>query len=435
MPEPLPVRAFSFWDNSIDYLGAGPGTNGKDVVSTLHMRIPARLYVISTLAFLALSALQVHACQCGIDMRYKNLRERAEKRAKSYAAVFEGRVKRISLNIPAVTAKIGDVISADDPYSRLNAMEMVRVDFDVSRVYRGTKAKELAVYTGFGGGDCGAGFSTGTDYLVYAAGSDLNHLSVSMCSPGGIVGSERTGADLRYLRGERPTAGDVAAWKPDSLIPKTEQEKRYQEATRFREKATGKICGKINRNEGHITFIATAGSSFGDAPWAYFNEDGTFCSGALGPGTYYLLYTKRSEHGPSEAVFYPDVTDRSRAQRVEINAGQTRNDVVFNISPQSSYSVRGLISTNDKSNLDSESVSLALIPVDAPVRSAIHARSIDFSTSVPLPKTKYFSFEHVAPGRYFVWINVMRKGWYTKKTEVTVTNHSKFITLELIHQK
>ncbi len=368
-------------------------------------------------------------------MRYKNLRERAENRAKGYTAIFEGRVKRISLNLPAVTAKIGDVISADDPYSYTNAREMVRVDLDVSRVYRGTNTREFTVYTGFGGGDCGARFSTGTDYLVYAAGSDLNHLSVSMCSPGGVIGSERTEADLRFLRGEKPTAADLAPWKSESLISKSEQEKRYKEAIRFREQATGKICGKVNRDEGEITFFAQAGSSFGDAPWAHFNGDGTFCSDALGPGAYYLLYTKRSEHGPSEAIFYPNATDRSGAKLVDIQAGQTRNDIVFNVSPQSSYSVRGLISTNDKSNLDSESVSVVLIPADAPVRSAVHARSIDFSTSLPLPKTKYFSFDHVPPGRYFVWVNVMRKGWYTKKTEVTVTNHSKFITLELTHNK
>jgi hypothetical protein len=39
------------------------------------------------------------------------------------------------------------------------------------------------------------------------------------------------------------------------------------------------------------------------------------------------------------------------------------------------------------------------------------------------------------PGRYFAYVSVLGQGWFTKKEEVIVNTHMKFISLELTHRK
>jgi hypothetical protein len=105
------------------------------------------------------------------------------------------------------------------------------------------------------------------------------------------------------------------------------------------------------------------------------------------------------------------------------------------VAQQHTYTVRGFITTNSKTGLGSQSVFLALIPVEAPVREAMNFTTVDFTTRWPLPKTKYFNFENVVPGQYVVWVQVAGKGWHTQKQEFTVSNSSKIITLELQHDR
>jgi len=59
----------------------------------------------------------------------------------------------------------------------------------------------------------------------------------------------------------------------------------------------------------------------------------------------------------------------------------------------------------------------------------------DFQSSFPLPKVKYFDFENVLPGHYIAYVSVLGEGWHTKKEELSVTTHMKFIFLELVHKK
>jgi hypothetical protein len=90
-----------------------------------------------------------------------------------------------------------------------------------------------------------------------------------------------------------------------------------------------------------------------------------------------------------------------------------------------------MISTNDKSELGADSVSVSLISLDGLPYLFVQSKTVDFQGSLPLPKVKYFDIDNVPPGRYVAYVSVLGKGWYTKKEIVDVTRHSKFISLEL----
>jgi len=180
---------------------------------------------------------------------------------------------------------------------------------------------------------------------------------------------------------------------------------------------------------------STAGYSPLAHPTANVNLDGSFCSERLGPGKYYLYFTRGSDGGLTSAVYYPGVSERNKARIIEVNAGKPQSDITFKVTVQKTHSVRGIISTNDKSGLDAHGVYVALVGLDGGPYPAWYDQTIDFQRFFPLLKVKYFNFENVLPGRYIAYASVAGRGWYTKKEEVSVTTHMKFISLELVHKK
>jgi len=134
-------------------------------------------------------------------------------------------------------------------------------------------------------------------------------------------------------------------------------------------------------------------------------------------------------------MYYPGVSQRAKATTIEVGAGQILSDITFKVPVQKTYAVRGIISTNDKSGLDARSVYVALVDLEGRAFPAAYSQPIDFQSSFPLPKVKYFDFENVLPGRYVAYVSVLGQGWFTKKEEVSVTAHMKFISLELLHKK
>lgn len=72
-----------------------------------------------------------------------------------------------------------------------------RVQFAVTRVWRGQPADSIDVMTGSGGGDCGYGFRKGRKYLVYAAEHE-GRLTTNICSPTKPL--DRAAQDLEYLQ-------------------------------------------------------------------------------------------------------------------------------------------------------------------------------------------------------------------------------------------
>jgi hypothetical protein len=403
------------------------------------MSLPSavRLAVFSCIMLIA--AKQASACMCGRFGRGKNSWEIAKSGAATASAIFEGTPERFELRWGVLEAKPEDLISADSPNEGHDVSPRMLVTFRVQRAYKGDLRPTVQIGTGLGGGDCGAQFAPGLTYLVYASGPSAHELGVSMCSPAGWIGSSDEAINLRFLRNERPTSADLAPLKSWSS---TEQEKQRQHDMEEFEKryaaVTGSVCGAVveNRTEdesgGSISFLSAQGYS----PVAHLrtriNQDGSFCSGRLGPGKYYLYFTRGSKDGVCSASYYPGTPDRAKATAIEINAGQDKTNVVFKIPAQKTYSVRGFITADDKSGLNA--VSIALISLDGGYETS-YRQTIDFQGFSLLPKTRFFNFDNVVPSRYVAYASVDSQGWLTKKVEVTVSSHMKFLSLELVHKK
>ena len=80
----------------------------------------------------------------------------------------------------------GTVVGANTLSQRLFNSEP-RFTFAVSEAWKGTESARVVVRTGRGGGDCGYGFATGMDYLVYATDADnspltSNDLATGICT-------------------------------------------------------------------------------------------------------------------------------------------------------------------------------------------------------------------------------------------------------------
>jgi hypothetical protein len=138
----------------------------------------------------------------------------------------------------------------------------------------------------------------------------------------------------------------------------------------------------------------------------------------------------------SPALYYPGVEERVKARAIRVQAGRDQAGLIFKVAPQNqkTYSVPGFISTNDKSGLSANDVSLALVNLDSD-RLISYQQTIDFRGPLPFPKVKYFNFENVVPGHDIAYASVFGQGWFTKTVEVTVSTHMKFISMELVHRK
>jgi len=268
-----------------------------------------------------------------------------------------------------------------------------------------------------------------------------------MCSPGGWTGSKDVETNLRYLRKERPILADLIRfkhWTELSQKELTEREEQRQRNLKEWEKkyaaVTGRICGTVirdhpeNRHPVNISFLSTEGYSPVDHPVAQVNQDGSFCSERLGPGKYYLHFTRASDDGALSALYYPGCVEREKATAIAVSAGQDQPGLVFKFPKQDTYSVRGFISTDDKSGLTENNVSIKLVNLDGD-RQTWYGQTVDFRGPFPLHKTKYFKFENVVPGRYIAYATVSGGNWLTKKVELKVSTHMKFISLELLSKR
>jgi hypothetical protein len=394
---------------------------------------------------IAVTARPMFACKCGSSFHGNNPLEVAKLEAEGSAAIFEGTPERFELQWSLLNAKEGELISAEDPGAARGDWPRMLITFLVQRAYKGNLGREVQISTGLGGGDCGAVFAPGLTYLVYAGGPNIRGFGVSMCSPGGWIGNSIVDTDLRYLRRQRPIASDLAPYRPWTPIEDTKhEEQRHREFEELQKRyaaVTGKICGTVSAEKtegartGIMSFLSTAGYSPVDRPDVLVKPDGTFCSNRLGPGNYYLYFTKGSDTGLISAAYYPGVADRAKATPIEIGAGQTLAGISFKVPAQKTYSVRGFISTHDKSKLGMGNVSLALVNLDEITYQTSYTQTIHFGGSFPLPNVKYFNFENVLPGHYAAYASVLGQGWYMKKVEVNVAIHMKFISLELLHKK
>jgi len=407
------------------------------------MRLASVIRLIAIVAFSTIWAEGAFACQCGAGFREKNAWENAKRAEQNANAIFEGTPIKFELRWDLLDAKEGELIATDAFLwtSSTERMPQMVVTFRVERTFKANLGADVQVHTGLGGGDCGATYMPGLNYLVYAGGPTLDQLSVSMCSPGGWIGDTSIATDLRYLRREQPTSKDLAPisrWSQrDSANEEATRKRAYEEGRKRFEAATGKICGKLvhgdpkDNGHGSITFLSTLGYSPASPPYAEFKDDGSFCSQNLGPGKYYLFFVQRDDQAVS-ALYYPGVADIAKAIPIAVQAGQTQSNITFQVAKQASYSVRGFISADDRSAFDSELVdtSISLVRPDGDLR-VIYGAKTKFRL---LPKLLYFKFDSVVPGRYFVFVQG-RMGWMSRKVVVDVRSHAKFISVDLVRKK
>jgi hypothetical protein len=382
---------------------------------------------------LAAFAKDASACQCGATYHTKNERAYAQKVVLASTVIFEGTPIEFEFRWSLLSAKEGELVPCDGFWHQdvLRSPHMV-ITFQVVRAYQGSLGSEVQVHTGVGGGDCGANYAPGLNYLVFTGGSSSDQLSTSRCSPGGWIGNTEVSAELRFLRKEKPTASDLAPiprWSDETANQKAQRENAWKEGQERYTAATGRICGSVSGGNagptgGAVIFLSTLGHSpFTDTD-ANVNDDGSFCSLNLGPGKYYLFLRRESEKG-STALYYPGVADLASATPIEVTPGQTRSSLAFKVTEQNRYSVRGFVNWSDYSAL-TDDISVALVRADGDRSVWYHATSTHL-----LPGLAYFKIENVLPGLYAAFVQG-ESGWMTRKHEVQVTNHSKIIALDLV---
>ncbi|MFC4596917.1 hypothetical protein [Cohnella hongkongensis] len=90
-----------------------------------------------------------------------------------------------------------------------SSVDLVKIKFDVDRVWKGELARQTTVYTSIGSESCGyVSFEPGTSYLVSAYGSP-DRLETGMCEL--TKPAEHAGADIQQLgAGREPLPGSAA---------------------------------------------------------------------------------------------------------------------------------------------------------------------------------------------------------------------------------
>lgn len=95
--------------------------------------------------------------------------------------------------------------------------------------------------------------------------------------------------------------------------------------------------------------------------------------------------------------------------------------------------MRGFIFADEKpdlsKNVESTDIAIALIRPDGDRRVWLSGKATFF-----LHKTAYFKIDNVPPGHYLAYLSVPARGWSSRKVEVDVTTHMKFISLDLVHK-
>ena len=125
-----------------------------------------------------------------------------------------------------------------------------------------------------------------------------------------------------------------------------------------------------------------------------------------------------------------------KAVAVRVAGGGSQANVVFSNPAPKGYTVRGFVSTNDRTAIGDKNVEVTLVSRDG---AEWFSGSVAFTGFWPAPGLKYFAIENVPPGRYVAYVTLENvtfdriQDWTTKVVDVEVTGHSKLIWLELTH--
>jgi hypothetical protein len=129
------------------------------------------------------AAADAFGCNCDLPLRNLSVKQQVKQALKHAEAVFSGRVLEISA-------------SPDAHY--------LVVRLKVEKLWKSSRAEEISIMTGRGGGDCGFHFTVGETYLLYAYGSNGNRLGTNICQRTAKITA--AGEDIKILgKGRAPT--------------------------------------------------------------------------------------------------------------------------------------------------------------------------------------------------------------------------------------
>jgi len=267
------------------------------------------------------------------------------------------------------------------------------VEFDVTRVFRGTNQTHLSIVTGLGTGDCGYDFWLGESYLVYAISGPEGIWFTSICS--GTSAIEDSETSVRFLAGQKPTAND--------LLSPEEYQKQYYE--RVQSRRTGSVCGQVLKPDGSPLTGASV------ELWEPRNDDlpphrgsdpntssaaGHFCIENMPPGKYFLTAESNNFDDWARYMgFYPGVNSQADAVQLSIQAGVRLPDVKLATFHESVYRILVRVRSSDKARLSYKNG--CGVAVDSEERNPL-----SYHISHTLEEDGTYTFGYIPPGKYVV---------------------------------
>jgi hypothetical protein len=391
-----------------------------------------REYAVLTFLILAILSTGASAYQClpaaASVKPADTMRSLVESELAESRVLFEGEVERFDIkHTPGTPVPKGTLgMRAWDG-------EAVVV-IHASRIYRGPNQGTFEVDAGMNLVDSDSNeflFEVGKSYLVDASQGSQGRLGVSSCGATRLL--ERAGPELRFLRGEPPTADDL-------LSPK-EYHKKWPLP------AWGKICGRVSQKNGsppkeaYVTAWLLRGPLF---PEKLADEsakaDGSFCLDSL-PSGHFLIGAEDRNESPEDSrindsnyVGYdPGVAHVSKSIPIALKDGQAISNAKIVLYPEHLYSLRGKVVTSDNSPLPSKYVTVGIESADGEV---VHP-----SISAEEKKVREdgsFEFTSLPPGAYSVFAffdsgiaPLSAKIWRTTEVDVTINGETNGVVLKV----
>ncbi len=138
--------------------------------------------IICAVGLVGASWIEARACTCALPLSNLTHKQQVKKAKNESSAVFVGKVMKVVRN--------------PDEFG-------VSVKFQVDKIWKGKLSRDVTIFTGRGGGDCGYQFEVGGTYLVYATGV-RERLSTSICLR---TASWSVDGDVKHLgKGRRPVS-------------------------------------------------------------------------------------------------------------------------------------------------------------------------------------------------------------------------------------
>lgn len=339
------------------------------------MALNSRIWLAVVVITLGAQALM--ACSCG-GPSGKTMRDLAEKQFAASKMVFEGEVERVEIRHIGLESLPPRTHSMDPSETRLVSI------IHPTRIYRGPKQDSFEIFSS--GTNCDFDFEVGLRYLVDVSEYKGQYYA-SYCS--GTTSLDAAGPQLRFLRGEQPTADDL-------LTPGEYRIRIYPQGS-------GKICGRVSRDDGSPIFKPLITIWQWRPPYplkadgAITDTSGAYCSDPLAPGKYLVdaFDGEPWKHGGLQyAGYHPGGLHVSGAKAIEVKAGETTSHTDIVLYAERTYTLRGKVVMADGSALPTKQIDVMFMHADGETIRDPDMKFINDDGS--------FEFYFLPPGEYSV---------------------------------